>query len=62
LPQAKDESGKAILDFWKPSLGLLSDKDLIARLKSYDKDNIPPKCVGGVSACGGVHARAAWRV
>jgi hypothetical protein len=43
--QGKDETGKAILDYWKPSLTLLADKDLIARLKSYDKDNIPPKWV-----------------
>jgi hypothetical protein len=41
--QGKDETGKAIQDYWKPSLTLLADKDLIARLKSYDKDNIPPK-------------------
>jgi dynein heavy chain len=41
--QGKDDTGKAIQDFWKPSLTLLADKDLIARLKSYDKDNIQPK-------------------
>jgi dynein heavy chain len=43
--QGKDETGKAILDYWKPSLTLLADKDLIAKLKSYDKDNISPKWV-----------------
>lgn len=43
IEQGKDDTGKAIQDYWKPSLGLLADKDLIARLKSYDKDNIPPK-------------------
>jgi hypothetical protein len=43
--QGKDESGKPVTDYWKPSLGLLADKDLIGKLKSYDKDNIPPKWV-----------------
>lgn len=42
--QAKDEAGKSFDDYWKPSVTLLGDKDLINRLKSYDKDNIPPKC------------------
>eukprot|EP00879_Flechtneria_rotunda_P029523 GHRR01031937.1.p2 GENE.GHRR01031937.1~~GHRR01031937.1.p2 ORF type:complete len:413 (+),score=155.94 GHRR01031937.1:2862-4100(+) len=41
--KGKDETGKASMDYWKPSLGLLADKDLIGRLKTYDKDNIPPK-------------------
>jgi hypothetical protein len=45
LLQGKDESGKPVTDYWKPSLGLLADKDLIGKLKSYDKDNIPPKWV-----------------
>lgn len=43
--QGKDDTGKAIQDYWKPSLTLLADKDLIAKLKSYDKDNISPKWV-----------------
>lgn len=43
--QGKDETGKAIQDYWKPSLTLLADKELIAKLKSYDKDNISPKWV-----------------
>lgn len=41
--QGKDEAGKPINDYWKPSVTLLGDKDLINRLKSYDKDNIPSK-------------------
>lgn len=43
--QSKDETGKAFMDYWKPSVGLLADKDFISRLKSYDKDNIPQKYV-----------------
>lgn len=41
--QAKDEAGKAFNDYWKPSLSVLADKEFITKLKSYDKDNIPPK-------------------
>lgn len=41
--QGKDEVGKPISDYWKPSLGLLNDKDFLSRLKSYDKDNILPR-------------------
>jgi dynein heavy chain len=41
--QGKDETGKAVQDYWKPSLTLPADRDLIARLKSYDKDNIPTR-------------------
>jgi dynein heavy chain len=32
-------------DFWKPSVALLNEKDFLQRLKSYDKDNIPPRIV-----------------
>ena len=43
--KAKDDSGKSIDDYWKPSLGLLNDKDFLNTLKNYDKDNIPPKII-----------------
>lgn len=43
--KGKDESGKPINDFWKPSLGLLNEKDFLGKLKSYDKDNIHPRIV-----------------
>ena len=45
LSQGKDEAGKPINDWWKPSLALLNEKDFLNRLKSYDKDNIPPRIV-----------------
>ena len=32
---------KKVLDYWGPSKRLLSDMGFLARLKSYDKDNIP---------------------
>uniref|UniRef100_A0A803W9U6 Dynein axonemal heavy chain 3 n=1 Tax=Ficedula albicollis TaxID=59894 RepID=A0A803W9U6_FICAL len=35
-------SGKMIEDFWGPAKKLLSDIKFLDRLKSYDKDNIPP--------------------
>ena len=43
--KGKDESGKPIQDYWKPSQALLNEKDFLGRLKGYDKDNIPPKIV-----------------
>lgn len=40
----RDESGRAVYDYWKPSLGLLSQPDqFVSRLKEYDKDNIPQR-------------------
>jgi dynein heavy chain, axonemal len=41
--KGKDESGKAVDDFWKPSVALLNEKDFLQKLKGYDKDNISPK-------------------
>jgi hypothetical protein len=41
--KAKDEAGRPVDDFWKPSVALLNDKDFLTKLKSYDKDNIPAK-------------------
>lgn len=41
----KDDSGKTVPDFWKPSVGLMNEKDFLGKLKSYDKDNIPPKII-----------------
>uniref|UniRef100_A0A8D2QAY1 Dynein axonemal heavy chain 3 n=1 Tax=Zonotrichia albicollis TaxID=44394 RepID=A0A8D2QAY1_ZONAL len=35
-------SGKMIEDFWGPAKKLLSDIKFLDRLKTYDKDNIPP--------------------
>jgi hypothetical protein len=46
--QGKDEAGKPTNDWWKPSLALLNEKDFLNRLKSYDKDNIPPRIVATI--------------
>jgi dynein heavy chain len=46
--QGKDDAGKPINDYWKPSVTLLNEKDFLNRLKSYDKDNIPPKIVATI--------------
>ncbi|GAB1599972.1 hypothetical protein Ahia01_000274700 [Argonauta hians] len=35
-------SGKMIEDFWGPSLKLLGDMKFLEKLKTYNKDNIPP--------------------
>lgn len=35
-------------DWWKPSVALLNEKDFLSRLKTYDKDNIPPKIVKAI--------------
>ena len=43
--KAKDEAGKQINDYWKPSVALLNEKDFLNKLKSYDKDNINPKLI-----------------
>lgn len=43
--KAKDEAGKPINDYWKPSVALLNEKDFLNKLKSYDKDNINPKLI-----------------
>ncbi|GLC47993.1 hypothetical protein PLESTB_000047400 [Pleodorina starrii] len=46
--KVKDESGKMVLDYWKPSVGLMNDKDFLQRLKLYDKDNIPPRIIAEI--------------
>jgi len=38
-------SGKMIEDYWGPALKMLSDPHFLASLKSYDKDNIPPRII-----------------
>ncbi|CAD5122382.1 DgyrCDS10813 [Dimorphilus gyrociliatus] len=38
-------SGKMIEDYWAASLRLLSDLNFLNRLKTYDKDNIPPPII-----------------
>lgn len=43
--KAKDEAGKPINDYWKPSVALLNEKDFLNKLKSYDKDNINPRLI-----------------
>ena len=44
--RAKDpDTGRTVDDYWKPSCGLLNDKDFLETLKSYDKDNIPIKVI-----------------
>ena len=58
--KGKDEAGKAIDDWWKPSVALLNEKDFLQKLKGYDKDNIPPKvCPRMVLACVATSASAA---
>jgi len=44
----KDDSGKMVADYWKPSVGLLNEKDFLQRLKTYDKDNIPPRIIAEI--------------
>jgi len=38
-------TGKMFEDFWGASLKLLGDMKFLDRLKSYDKDNIPPAII-----------------
>ena len=38
-------TGKMAEDFWGPSLKLLGDLKFLERLKTYDKDNIPPPII-----------------
>lgn len=41
----KDDTGKMVNDYWKPSVALLNERDFLARLKTYDKDNIQPRVI-----------------
>jgi dynein heavy chain len=43
-----DDPSKRIMDFWGPSQTMLAEKDFIATLKKYDKDNIDPKKVEAI--------------
>lgn len=36
------------MDYWKPSVALLNDKDFLSNLKTYDKDNINPKIIARI--------------
>ncbi|KAI5062354.1 hypothetical protein GOP47_0022893 [Adiantum capillus-veneris] len=42
---AKQPDGKGgfLLDYWKPSVTLLNNRDFLLNLKDFDKDNIDPK-------------------
>ncbi|KXZ55711.1 DHC8 protein [Gonium pectorale] len=46
--KVKDDTGKMMLDYWKPSVALMNEKDFLQRLKLYDKDNIPPRIIGEI--------------
>lgn len=46
--KGKDDAGKPILDYWKPSIVILSDKNFVLNLKNFDKDNINPKIIGAI--------------
>ncbi len=46
--KVKDDTGRMGLDYWKPSVGLMNERDFLQRLKLYDKDNIPPKIIGEI--------------
>jgi dynein heavy chain len=47
IPDPEDPS-KRIMDFWGPSQKMLGDPDFINQLKTYDKDNIPPKTIAEI--------------
>lgn len=46
--KVKDDTGRMGLDYWKPSVGLMNERDFLQRLKLYDKDNIPPKIIAEI--------------
>ena len=43
--KTKDEAGATVVDFWKPSVALMGERDFLGRLKAYDKDAIPPRVI-----------------
>ena len=63
--KAKDDTGKAIQDYWKPSVALLNEKDFLQKLKTYDKvchvtvSAVTSGYVG--SALSAMHSRRLWR-
>ncbi|GFH22159.1 uncharacterized protein HaLaN_19578 [Haematococcus lacustris] len=46
--KVKDDSGKMVNDYWKSSVALLNERDFLQRLKTYDKDNIPPRIIAEI--------------
>ena len=47
-PERKNVDGKMVDDYWGSSLKLLGDLKFLDRLKTYDKDNIPPAIIGKI--------------
>lgn len=45
-----DGKGGHYMDYWKPSVTVLNNKDFLKNLKEYDKDNIEPKIIAKVRA------------
>ncbi|MCO5581018.1 hypothetical protein L7F22_034894 [Adiantum nelumboides] len=47
---AKQPDGKGgfLLDYWKPSVTLLNNRDFLLNLKDFDKDNIDPKIMAKI--------------
>ncbi|CAM6082178.1 unnamed protein product [Calypogeia fissa] len=43
-----DGKGGSLMDYWKPSVLLLNNKDFLTSLKDYDKDNIDPKVMAKI--------------
>lgn len=46
--RSRDENGRLTEDYWRPSLQLLADRNLINTLQNYDKDNIPGRIINKV--------------
>ncbi|KAG2501733.1 hypothetical protein HYH03_000233 [Edaphochlamys debaryana] len=46
--KVKDDTGKMVTDYWKPSVALMNERDFLQRLKLYDKDNIPPRIINEI--------------
>ena len=43
--KTKDEAGATVVDYWKPSVTLMNERDFLGRLKAYDKDAIAPRVI-----------------
>jgi dynein heavy chain len=43
-----DKPGAKIIDFWSPSVKILSEGTLLQKLKDYDKDNIKPAIIAKI--------------
>ena len=48
--KTKDEAGATVVDFWKPSVALMNERDFLGRLKGYDKDAIAPRIIEAIRA------------